>query len=316
MPVPVRDAATLMLVRDSVGARARAGGQSIVEVCMLRRNLASEFVAGAYVFPGGSVDPDDRGLQAENLCLGRSDADASRVLGVDSGGLGFWVAALRESFEEAGVMLAVRRDSAAGRKLDPAETLVPSELLDTSDPRLAARFAAYRDAVNAGSMRLLDVCRQEDLALAVGDVHCVSHWITPELAPRRYDTRFFVAAAPPGQVATHDDGETIAAIWVRPADALARHQAGEIDLLPPTIANLEALQPHRTSDEVMAWARSVSDVPAILPLVLVEDGHVLILRPGDDGYEEALADRLTSGPDPAAELQAAARWLWGPRAAS
>ena len=80
--------------------------------------------------------------------------------------------------------------------------------------------------------------------LAADTVHYVSHWITPELAPRRYDTRFFVTAAPPGQVAHHDDGETIATIWVRPDDALARFEAGEIELLPPTIANL---QKHRAS---------------------------------------------------------------------
>ncbi len=86
-------------------------------------------------------------------------------------------------------------------------------------------------------------------------MHYVSHWITPELAPRRYDTRFFITVAPPGQVASHDDGETIATIWVRPADALARSVAGEIELLPPTIANLQQ-HPGRSgsTDEVMAWA--------------------------------------------------------------
>ena len=110
---------------------------------MLRRNLASEFVAGVYVFPGGSVDPEDRGPAAEALCRGRTDAEASALLGIESGGLAFWVAALRECFEEAGVLLAHRRD-------EPPER---STLLDTSDPEVASRFAVYRDAVNAALAR-------------------------------------------------------------------------------------------------------------------------------------------------------------------
>jgi 8-oxo-dGTP pyrophosphatase MutT (NUDIX family) len=301
MGVPVRDAATVMLIRDAVDG----AGTPAVEVCMLRRNLASEFVAGAYVFPGGSVDPEDRGPEAEALCRGMTDAEASAILGVDSGGLGFWVAALRECFEESGVMLAQRRaDYLAGQ----------GTLLDTTDPDAARRFAAHRDAVNAQRTGLLDVCRQEDLVLAADTVHYVSHWITPDLAPRRYDTRFFITAAPPGQVARHDDGETIATIWVRPDEALARSRAGEIEMLPPTIANLKSIAPFRSTDEVMGWAAQVTEVPAVLPIVLFEDGEVLILRPGDEGYEQALADRLASGTEPDIELIKRARGIWGPKA--
>jgi 8-oxo-dGTP pyrophosphatase MutT (NUDIX family) len=298
--VPIRDAATVMLVRDAVDQ----SGMPAVEVCMLRRNLASEFVAGAYVFPGGSVDPGDRGPAAEALCRGRTDAEASAILGVDSGGLAFWVAALRECFEESGVMLAQRRDDSRPDHGD---------LLDTRDPDVAKRFAAYRLAVNEGRVGLLDVCQEEDLVLAADNVHYVSHWITPELAPRRYDTRFFITAAPPDQVASHDEGETIATIWVRPADALARHASGDIELLPPTIANLKSIRPHRSTAEVMAWASQVTDVPTVLPIVLVEDGHVLVLRPGDSGYEEALADRQASAPELQEALAEAARAAWGPK---
>ena len=162
---------------------------------------------------------------------------------------------------------------------------------------------------------MLDVCRAENLLLATDIVHYVSHWITPELAPRRYDTRFFVTVAPAGQVASHDDGETIATIWVRPADALAASVAGEIELLPPTISNLRNIRSFRSSSEVMAWAAQVTDVVTVLPIVVFDEGNVLILRPGDEGYEEALANR--SDPDPAvdAELgEAAARDIWGPKA--
>ena len=298
MPVPILPAATVMLVRDALDQ----AGAPDVEVCMLRRNLASEFVAGAYVFPGGRVDPGDHGPSVEALCRGRSDAEASAVLGVESGGLAYWVAALRECFEEAGVMLARhRRDDGDGE----------GALLDTSDPAVSIRFAAYRDAVNDQEIGLLDICRQEDLLLVVDTVYYVSHWITPELAPRRYDTRFFITTAPPGQIASHDDGETIATIWVRPRDALSLEADGEIELLPPTIANLKTIEGYRSTDEVMAWASQVTDVTTVLPIVLMEDGHVLILRPGDDGYAEALADRRASGwaLDPA--LAEVARQAWG-----
>jgi len=270
---------------------------------MLRRNLASEFVAGAYVFPGGSVDPEDRGDAADELCRGLSDADASELLGVDSGGLAFWVAALRECFEEAGVLLALPRDAVDG-----------IDLLDTSDPEVRDRFEAHRLAINEGRTGLLDVCRTEGLVLAADTVHYVSHWITPELAPKRFDTRFFVTAAPSGQVAHHDEGETIATIWVRPADALTRFEDGEIELLPPTIDNLQKLAAHSSTAAVMAWARDVTDVMTVLPVVLIEDGRLLVLRPGDDGYEQALEDRMASSDPVSPELAAAARDAWGPKA--
>jgi 8-oxo-dGTP pyrophosphatase MutT (NUDIX family) len=274
MAVTVRDAATVMLVRDAIDD----DGEPAIEVCMLRRNLASQFVAGIYVFPGGAVDPEDYGDDIEALCPGRSDAEASAKLGIGSGGLAFWVAALRECFEEAGVLVAYRPVDDGNDKERP---------LDTTDPASLARFVTYRDALNAGTTRLLDVCRSEGLALDVGSVHYVSHWITPELAPRRYDTRFFITAAPSGQVARHDDGETIASLWIRPREALRRFEAGEIELLPPTIENLRTIGRFQSTDEAMAWAEQVTDVTAMLPIVLVEDGQVLILRPGDEGYEEA-----------------------------
>ncbi len=298
MSVTPRDAATVMLIRDAEDEE----GRPAVEVCMLRRNLTSEFVAGAYVFPGGSVDPDDRGAAAASLCRGLTDAEASAILGVGSGGLAFWVAAVRECFEEAGVLVAAR--DAPGH----------DDLLDTSDPAVARRFAGHRDALNEGRTGLGQVCRDEGLVLAVDSMYYISHWITPELAPRRYDTRFFITAAPPGQVARHDDGETIATIWVRPDLALASEAAGEIALLPPTIANLAAIEPCRSTGAVMAWAAQVTEVPTVLPIVLFEDGQVVILRPGDDGYERALADRQASGLSADVELADATRALWGPNA--
>jgi 8-oxo-dGTP pyrophosphatase MutT (NUDIX family) len=294
MVVTPRDAATVMLVRDVAGPPG-------VEVCMLRRNLASEFVAGAYVFPGGSLDPADRSSEAIALCRGRSDDEASRLLRVDECGLAFWVAALRECFEESGVLVGRHRDgSGAG------------ELLDTSEPETAARFERRRRALIEGQTTLPEICDDEGLVLAADEMYYVSHWITPEVSPRRYDTRFFITAAPLGQTARHDAGETIATDWVRPEEALERHAALETVLLPPTVANLTSIAGCTSTDQVMAWASGVTEVQTILPIVLFEDGNLVILRPGDSGYEEARADLDATGAQLDPDLGEAARTVWGP----
>jgi 8-oxo-dGTP pyrophosphatase MutT (NUDIX family) len=265
--VEIRPAATVMLVRD---APVSSGGTSL-EVLMVRRNLRSDFVGGAYVFPGGAVDPLDGGPAAEAMCAGRTDAGASALLGFESGGLAYWVAVVRETFEEAGILLARRKggpDLLAG---DPAEE---------------ARFATERAAVNQGTRRFLDLCRAEGLLLSAGDIHYFAHWITPRGAPRRYDTRFFVAAAPPGQIAAHDAGETIADVWISPHDALARHRAGEIDIIFPTIRNLQVIGRFATSAALLRAAEEASSaVPAIEPRVVPDGNGMRIVLPGDPGYE-------------------------------
>ena len=256
-----------MLVRDA----PETGDATRLEVLMVRRNLRSDFVGGTYVFPGGAVDPLDGGAEAEALCAGRSDAQASALLGFSSGGLAYWVAVVRETFEEAGLLLADRPggpDLLAGRP-------------DEED-----RFAAERAAVNAGMRRFLDLCHDEDLRLRVGDIHYFAHWITPRGAPRRYDTRFFVAAAPQGQVAAHSAGETIAEVWISPHDALARHRAGEIEIIFPTIRNLQVIGRFATSAELLsAAARASSAVPAIEPRVVPDGNGMRIVLPGDPAYE-------------------------------
>ncbi len=266
-----------MLVRD---APAVSGGTAL-EVLMVRRNLRSDFVGGAYVFPGGAVDLLDGGAEAEALSAGRSDAEASALLGVGSGGLAYWVAVVRETFEEAGLLLA-RREGGPG--------------LLAGDPEEEARFAAARAAVNTGTRRFLDLCRDERLQLGVGDIHYFAHWITPRGAPRRYDTRFFVAAAPPGQIAAHDAGETIAEVWISPHDALARHRAGEIEVIFPTIRNLQAIGRFATSAELLeAAARASSAVPTIEPRVVPDGNGMRIVLPGDPSYERAPVPDPTDG---------------------
>lgn len=266
--VSIRDAATVMLVRD--------GEAGHLEVFMLRRNLNSDFVGGAYVFPGGAVDPEDRHADLEPICEGRTDADASTALGLDppTGGLAYWVAAVRESFEEAGVLLAYDADGT---------------VVDFRDEAVAARFDRHRRAVDNSERRLVEVCAEEGLRLAVDAMHYFSHWITPLGPPRRYDTRFFVAAAPVGQTPLHDDRETIANCWIAPAEALDRHRAGEFDLILPTIRNLEAIARFDSACEVLEAAKVLDQIPAVLPRI-TDDGDgegIRILLPGDPGYDDA-----------------------------
>lgn len=259
-PVELRDAATVLILRD---------GTDGLEVFMLRRNLNSDFVGGAYVFPGGAVDPDDRHANLEPVCEGRSDADASRRLGIESGGLAFWVAAIRESFEEAGVLLAYDLDG----------------MVDLDDAASVERWAHHRQQVDTGQLTMIDLCRLEGLRLAVDGMHYFSHWITPEGAPRRYDTRFFLAAAPLNQTPLHDDHEVIANEWVRPADGIARAESGELTMMPPTIASLRAISRFRTAAEALEAAREIQRVPVVLPRVIAEGGGVRIVLPGDPAYD-------------------------------
>jgi 8-oxo-dGTP pyrophosphatase MutT (NUDIX family) len=263
--VELRDAATVLILRD--GPPDEDG--DALEVFMLRRNLDSDFVGGAMVFPGGAVDPEDRHDDLETVCHGRSDADASTRLGIERGGLAFWVAAIRESFEEAGVLLAYHPDG---------------DIIRLDDPETNERFAAHRAAVDRGRRRLVDVCEEEGLRLAVDAMWYFGHWITPEGAPRRYDTRFFLTLAPPAQTPIHDDREVIANTWVRPKAALARHGDGDFDILPPTIASLRAVSRFATAGEALAAAAEITDVPTILPRVIVDEGGVRIVLPGDPEY--------------------------------
>jgi 8-oxo-dGTP pyrophosphatase MutT (NUDIX family) len=228
-PVPalaVRDAATVILVRD-----APAG----VEVLMLRRHPESVFAPRAWVFPGGVLEEAD--LQAAPLVAGLTDAQASAALGLPSGGLAFWVAAVRECFEEAGILLAVRSDGDAA---------------DLSSPWAASRFARHRRDIHRGRRTLADVLASEGLVIDCSSVHYVSHWITPPGGTRRFDTRFFVAAAPAGQTEAHDAAEIDESAWMSPAAVLEGHRRGELHLVYPTLKSLEALTGFQRATDVVA----------------------------------------------------------------
>jgi 8-oxo-dGTP pyrophosphatase MutT (NUDIX family) len=220
--VEPRDAATVLLVRDA--SPTLAATASGIEVFMLRRNARSVFVAGAHVFPGGAVDLEDRAETTYELVDGIVDATASAHLGREHGGLAFWVAAIRETFEEAGVLLA--RD-AATREAVRAE--------------VAATLEHARGPVAAGEQSFARLVADHGLVLDAGSLRLFSHWITPSPAPRRYDTWFFVAPAPSDHAYVHDDDETVASEWLATGDALERSRRGEIDLIYPTFRTLQAI---------------------------------------------------------------------------
>jgi 8-oxo-dGTP pyrophosphatase MutT (NUDIX family) len=243
--VEVQPAATVMLVRDAGEGR---GGS--LEVLMLRRHPESVFAADAWVFPGGRVDDSD-GLDTP-IGAGPSDEEASQALGLPSGGLAYWVAAARECFEEAGILLARHADTGAW--------------LDTTSEWGSVRLARHRRAVHAGTASLGAILEAEGLVLDLSGVHYVSHWITPPgRTTRRFDTRFFVAEAPPDQPVSHDASETVESIWTTPGDALARGEEGEITLLVPTIANLKALAQFFSTEQLVAAAQAIGPVPMAAP---------------------------------------------------
>jgi 8-oxo-dGTP pyrophosphatase MutT (NUDIX family) len=257
-----RPAATVITVRD---------GADGYEILMLRRNLNSDFVGGAYVFPGGGVDDSDASPAAQRLAFGLNDAEASRRLGLDSGGLAYYIACLRELFEEAGLLIVCDGDG---------------EPVYISDDDSVRRMAASRREVNAGDLDFIEMMQREGLRLDLRGLEYVAHWVTPVGPPRRFDTRFFVALTPPDQVATHDAGETVADQWIRPADALDAHARGELEMIFPTIRNLEAIAHLGSSREVLDYAKSLDDIVRVEPRIVTRNGEVQILLPGDDGYDD------------------------------
>ena len=272
--VPVSPAATVMLLRD---------GADGLEVFMLQRTLSAAFARGQYVFPGGRVDDADHGEDFEPICDGLDDAAASARLGLDHGGLAWYVAAIRECFEEAGVLLARPADD--------------EHLVRFDDADVADRFNTARHAIHAGHGTLAQLCVLENLQLLPTRMHFVSHWLTPVGERRRFDTRFFVAEAPRSQTPLHDDEETIDSLWTRPAEALAKEQARELRMMPPTIASLRMLDEHGSVAEVIASVEAAGMPARIEPrLVLGDDGRLVgITVPGDDGFDTTAIPEFVIG---------------------
>jgi len=254
--VPIRPAATVMTVRDGVDG---------LEVFILKRTVAAAFAGGMYVYPGGKVDDADGAAAIEPFCDGLTDQAASARLGIDRGGLSYWVAAVRECFEESGILLALDAERA---------------MVEVSE--------AERHAVHEGELSMVELCERHGLTLDLSTTEYAAHWITPMGEKRRFDTRFFVTQVPADQSGSHDDKETTASLWVRPGDALAMVDAGDLMMLPPTISTMKFLADHESAGAAVAAAGELTDIPAILPkLRFGDDGKILgIAMPGDPDYDQ------------------------------
>jgi len=272
--VPIRPAATVMLVDDAVLDDAvRDGGADALRVLMLRRTAAAIFGGDMWVYPGGRVDDEDAAI-ADGHVVGLDAADADRRLGVERGGLAFWVAALRECFEEAGILLARRAGD--------------GEAIDVSDPETVARLAAHRAALNAGERSFAEIIAAERVVLDAARIHYIAHWITPLGPPRRFDTRFFLAAAPAGQLAAHDDNEIVHHEWVAPGPAVERWRRDEMAMMSPTARMLMSLLPFRQASEAVAAA--ALDLEPHQVRVRREGDIYHILLPGDPGWSDGDPD--------------------------
>jgi 8-oxo-dGTP pyrophosphatase MutT (NUDIX family) len=254
LPAAPRHSATVVVLRDAPGHG--------VEAYLLRRVATMSFAAGMYAFPGGSVDPRD--AEADVPWAGPPPAGWAAALTADEPlARALVCAAVRETFEEAGILLA-GRDEVTVAALDDTWGTAREALLD--------RSASLGDLLTGKGLRV-----RADL------LRPWAHWVTPEIEPRRFDTRFFVAALPTGQEPLHFEGESDRAEWIRPADALARQATGEIGMLPPTAFTLAELAEFGSVEEVMAAAQA-RDVRRVLPKIIVTADDVRLLLPGDPGY--------------------------------
>lgn len=250
-----RPSATLAVVRDAPGG---------LEVLLLQRSERGDENSGAWVFPGGMVEPGD--MAAGAFSHGLADAEASARLAVPNGGLAFYVAAVRECFEEAGLLYAY----------DPDGALVSAAQ--------ATALSEWRVILHRGECRLADFCAAQGLALALDRLAYLSHWVTPAGRAKRFDTRFFVAQAPRGHVALHDAAELVGHRWCRPADAVAPDSG--LKLITPTRKTLELLARFQDVQALMAWARAPREVPCMLPRLATGAHGPKPVVPGDPAYAE------------------------------
>ncbi len=260
MPADPAPAATVILLRD---------GERSPEVLLLERHAQSEFLPDMYVFPGGRVEDDDLRL-ADRLPPDTRQRAAELLPTVDAARApGYLVAAIRETFEECGLLLCRARGSQ-----------------DLLDPIRARGLARHRLEVQAGKTPFREIVLAEDLELAADRLVAHAHWITPEVVPRRFDTLFFAALAPAGQLAAHDGIEATDSIWIRPEDALAQAASRERQIIFPTACNLEVLCGFPSASLALEASRARPVVP-VLPRFVEQDGIRKLVIPPEAGYPKS-----------------------------
>ncbi len=248
-----RPAATIVIIRNQ---------NRLLEILMLRRSARVAAAPGAHVFPGGSVDEIDYEVLRRGLVVGRDVATAARRLDLADGALAYYCAAVRELFEEAGLLLV--RGAA-----------------DAAPPPTHVEVTRWRAQVRDGAVSWPDLLDREGLRLALGELEYLAHWVTPEGRPRRFDTRFFVARAPADQPVLVDEGEIVEHVWTSARGALERVAAGEWDMLVPTVRTLRSLDRYDAVEGVLEDA-ATRRVTRIQPIEVERDGRLVVVVPGED----------------------------------
>lgn len=243
-PAPTKPAATILLLRDAPQ----------FEVLMVKRHHQIDFASGALVFPGGKTHQGDHDPAWAGHCLGWADFDPEQR--------GLRIAAIREAYEEAGILLA--------------EGLDGSDFAEVCDP-------GVRAAVDRGETPFLDVVRDLGVRLRLDALTVFSRWITPVMMPKRFDTWFYAVAAPPDQVAACDGRETVDAEWIPPAEVLRLAEAGERTVIFPTRMNVKLLAEARSAQDTVARARARTLIPVLPQVEKRGEGRFLVLPP-DAGY--------------------------------
>ncbi len=259
-----KKAATVILLKD----KEPEG----FEVFLLKRHEKSSFMGGNFVYPGGRVDRKDGLSEISSFSKGITSDDAQRILGEvfsPEESFAHWIAAVRELFEEAGILLAYDQKG---------------NLLRLEDQNEQQRFLEYRGLLQKAEIDICELAKKENLSLALDQLRYYAHWITPEARLERFDTYFFVARHPSGQEASHDRKETTAGIWMAPREALEENLRGGTVLSPPTLKTLEDLSRFKTIDDVFASLRN-SEIKAILPVLTKISSGPMIIFPWDPEYE-------------------------------
>jgi 8-oxo-dGTP pyrophosphatase MutT (NUDIX family) len=283
-PVTPKLAATVVLLRDSDGggddggdSGSGSGGQGQGPlVHMLRRRTSMPFAGGAYAYPGGGVDPRDErwgtagGRRPGDGWAGPSRTEwAERFRTDEATAQAIVCAAVRETFEEAGVLLAGPDDSSV------------------VDDTTGEDWERDRSALAAHELSFADFLERRGLVLRSDLLGGWAHWITPEFEARRYDTWFFVAALPDGQRTRNASTEADRTVWIRPADAAARYDSGELLMMPPTIAMLRQLAPYGTAAEALG-ASVGRDLSPVLAKARLEGDQVVLSWPGYDEFTKRI----------------------------
>ncbi|MEU7281971.1 NUDIX hydrolase [Streptomyces sp. NPDC045431] len=274
--VPPRRAATVMLLRDAAEVPEGAESTQGTQVHMLRRRTSMAFAGGAYAYPGGGVDPRDR---TPVRWAGPSPADWAARLGVADPAEAQAVvcAAVRETYEEAGVLLAG----------PTADTVVADTTGDD--------WEADRAALVARELAFAEFLDRRGLVLRSDLLGAWARWITPEFEPRRYDTWFFVAALPEGQRTRNASTEADRTVWIRPADAAAGYDRGELLMMPPTIATLRALARYAATPAAALAAARDQDLTPVLAEARLEGDQVILSWPGHDEFTKRVSTQLPTG---------------------